>query len=374
MEFPVFFHLTDKDRIREAADQCAEVGFDMILLSFGTGFDLEGILANATALAALRDDIAYANSRGIEVGAYDLIGGTRHENIPDQWIAVNHDEIKSVCLASGWYENIVEKVNRILRGYLDSISVKRSLKGARCLIIDHKLKALTSLDCLQVLAINEIANLTALEADGTYYAYTCSSKSHKHHQNLQDSVYKQSLRQGMMFTEMMKNGIYINQPELFFFFGGHKSGQTQRKGLSIMTLNHTQLVQIFSCAGMGYDESQFSLPRWMDISISRQTVYVNTYHYIPSQGWMFLPLVQYHGGGEVATFEPLEQNLKAYEWALAQYFGAGVQACYRGFRLYDTEKTKQVVKKWTDFNRKYRSILQGDLIHVSATFKLHSKL
>ena len=130
MEFPVFFHLTDKDRIREAADQCAEVGFDMILLSFGTGFDLEGILANASALAALRDDIAYANSRGIEVGAYDLIGGTRHENIPDQWIAVNHDEIKSVCLASGWYENIVEKVNRILRGYLDSISVKRSLKGA----------------------------------------------------------------------------------------------------------------------------------------------------------------------------------------------------------------------------------------------------
>ena len=124
---------------------------------------------------------------------------------------------------------------------------------------------------------------------------------------------------------------------------------------------------------MGYDESQFSLPRWMDISISRQTVYVNTYHYIPSQGWMFLPLVQYHGGGEAATFEPLEQNLKAYEWALAQYFGAGVQACYRGFRLYDTEKTKHVVKKWTDFNRKYRSILQGDLIHVSATFKLHSK-
>ena len=104
------------------------------------------------------------------------------------------------------------------------------MKGARCLIIDHKLKVLTSLDCLQVLAINEIANLTALEADGTYYAYTCSSKSHKHHQNLQDSVYKQSLRQGMMFTEMMKNGIYINQPELFFFFGGHKSGQTQREG------------------------------------------------------------------------------------------------------------------------------------------------
>ena len=47
---------------------------------------------------------------------------------------------------------------------------------------------------------------------------------------------------------------------------------------------------------------------------------------------MFLPLVEYHGGGAAATFEPLEKNLKAYEWALAQYFGAGVMACYRGFR------------------------------------------
>ena len=110
MEFPVFFHLTDKDKIRETADQCAEVGFDMIWLSFGSGFDLEGILKDMPALNKLRDDIAYANSKGVEVGAYDLIGGTRHENIPQKWIAVNDDQIKSVCLASGWYENIVEKV------------------------------------------------------------------------------------------------------------------------------------------------------------------------------------------------------------------------------------------------------------------------
>ena len=83
---------------------------------------------------------------------------------------------------------------------------------------------------------------------------------------------------------------------------------------------------------------------------------------------MFLPLTEYHGGGEAAIFEPLQQNLKAYEWALAQYFGGGVQACYRGFRLYDTEVTKRVVKKWTDFNKKFRSILQGDLIHVRIIF------
>jgi hypothetical protein len=41
-----------------------------------------------------------------------------------------------------------------------------------------------------------------------------------------------------------------------------------------------------------YAEDQFSLPRWQDLSISRQTVYDNTFTKIPSMGWMFMPLVQ----------------------------------------------------------------------------------
>jgi hypothetical protein len=64
-----------------------------------------------------------------------------------------------------------------------------------------------------------------------------------------------------------------------------------------------------------------------------------------------VPLVEYHGGGEAATLEPLSEHLDAYEGHLAQNLGAGVQACYRGPRLYDTEETKAVVKRWVDFSR-----------------------
>ena len=32
--------------------------------------------------------------------------------------------------------------------------------------------------------------------------------------------------------------------------------------------------------------------------------------------------------------------------------------------MYDTEQTKTVVKKWVDFYKKYRAILESDLIHV----------
>ena len=79
---------------------------------------------------------------------------------------------------------------------------------------------------------------------------------------------------------------------------------------------------------------------------------------------MFVPLVEYHGGGAAATLEPLSEHLDAYEAHLAQNFGSGVIACYRGPRLYDTEETKMLVIKWVDFYKKHRDILNSDIIHL----------
>ena len=81
-------------------------------------------------------------------------------------------------------------------------------------------------------------------------------------------------------------------------------------------------------------------------------------------GWMFVPLVQYQGGGDAATLEPLRDHLAAYGAHLAQNFASGVQACYRGPRLYDSEETKALVKHWVDFYRRYRAILDSDIVHV----------
>jgi hypothetical protein len=47
-----------------------------------------------------------------------------------------------------------------------------------------------------------------------------------------------------------------------------------------------------------------------------------------------------------------------------QYYGAGVQACYRGPRLYDTEETRQLVLKTVAWYKKYRDILNADMIHL----------
>jgi hypothetical protein len=115
---------------------------------------------------------------------------------------------------------------------------------------------------------------------------------------------------------------------------------------------------------MGYREVNWSLPRARQVILARQNVFDGTWQKTPSMGWMFVPLVQYQGGGGEATIEPLAEHLDIYEAHLAQNFLAGVQACYRGTRLYDTEATKAVVKKWVDLYKANRAILDSDIVHV----------
>src|SRR5665648_1239136 len=70
------------------------------------------------------------------------------------------------------------------------------------------------------------------------------------------------------------------------------------------------------------------------------------------------------GRGEEAVLEPLADHLKDYEQLMMQYYGSGIQACYRGPRLYDTDETKQLVIRTTAWYKKYREILNSDIIHL----------
>ena len=250
--------------------------------------------------------MSYARSKGIEVGGYDLIcldrgHGGYGGSVGDEWSRVDADGTLSVdaCFASGWADK---------------------LRGA----------ALDFLDA---------TGLSMLETDGPYGGGACASQNHSHHHGLEDSVYMQTLIQADFYTELRRRGVFINQPDDYFFQGGQKTG-------------------------MGYNEDQFSLPRWEDLGVSRQSMYDDTYVHTPTQGWMFVPLVEYHGGGAAATFEPLAENLEDYEWALAQYLGFGVAACYRGTRLFDTDETRAVVAKWVAFYKEHREILISDIVHV----------
>ena len=84
----------------------------------------------------------------------------------------------------------------------------------------------------------------------------------------------------------------------------------------------------------------------------------------PTQGWTQVPLQDYHGGGPAAAFDPESQHLAEFEMALAQNFGAGVSACYRGNRLYDAPSALAVASKWVGIFKAHRDIMTADIIHV----------
>lgn len=112
METPLYFHAihSDSASFRNAVDQLHQVGFDMIFYSFGSGFDLEAVAGDPKRLQQLKEDVAYANALGVEVGGYDLICWTR--KVKDEWAAlVKHSQgYEGACFASGWYDHLLSQV------------------------------------------------------------------------------------------------------------------------------------------------------------------------------------------------------------------------------------------------------------------------
>jgi hypothetical protein len=49
---------------------------------------------------------------------------------------------------------------------------------------------------------------------------------------------------------------------------------------------------------------------------------------------------------------------------MMQYYGAGIQACYRGPRLYDNDTTKATVIKVINWYKQHRGILNSSVIHL----------
>lgn len=304
-ENPIFMHCTstDPEVVRTAIDQCAETGYEMVILSFGSGLDMEDESEeNIAKYKALAD---YAHSKGIELGGYSLYAS--------RWIS---DEVDLINPATG------------KRGGM-------TFGSSPCICTEwgydyfHKIRA-----------FYEKTGFDVLEHDGSYNGDPCASTSHAHHSGLEDSQWKQHKVIDDMYRWMCAKGIFMNVPDDGFrFVGSNKSA-------------------------VGYREVNWSLPRDRQIILGRQNIYDGMWKRTATNSWTFVPLVQYHGGGAAATLEPLDEHLDAYKAHMIQNYGSGVQACYRGFRLYDTERTKECVKEVIAWYKKYRDILCSDVIHL----------
>ena len=101
-ENPTFLHLTDATEagIRRAVDQCAAVGFEMIILSFGSGLDMES--TDPAYVRSVAASVEYAHSRGIELGGYNLMASSRRVGHAGDCVNASGAWNGAACLASGW--------------------------------------------------------------------------------------------------------------------------------------------------------------------------------------------------------------------------------------------------------------------------------
>jgi len=299
-ENPLMMHVRSADErtVTNAISQCAAVGFEMVILSFGSGFDLEN--EQPATLARAQKYAAYARAKGIEIGSYSLLA-SRH-------VGGGHDVVmppgqsptfgNSPCLVSAWGTNYFRRLYEFQRD----------------------------------------SGFTLLEHDGSYPGDVCQSDQHPGHRGLADSRWNQWRTIAEFYRWCRGQGFYLNVPDHYFLAGSSKTG-------------------------MGYREVNWSLPREQQVIHTRQNIYDGTWEKTPSMGWMFVPLTEYQGGGAAATIEPLDEHLDHYQRMLVSNLALGVQACYRGPRLYDTERTSAMVKRWVDWFKAHRDILEGDLIH-----------
>jgi hypothetical protein len=300
-ENPIFFHLryADDESVKNAVDQCSETGFEKIILSFGSGFNIED--TSKANLNRFKNLTKYAHSKGITLGGYSLLASRRIGGGHDVVMPEGKQPVfgNSPCLGSEWGAEYFKKLYRFI----------------------------------------EYTGFDNFEHDGSYPGDVCASADHPGHEGLNDSQWNQFRTITDFYKWCRGKGVYLTVPDWYFLNGSSKTG-------------------------IGYRESNWSLPRRQQEIIERQNIFDGTWEKTPSMGWMHVPLVEYQGGGSEATIEPLKDHLPHYEQRLADLFGAGVQAAWRGKRIYDTIPTKDLVKKWVTFYKKHRAILDGDIIHV----------
>lgn len=301
---PIFMHLVSKndEQVRSIIDQCAETGYEGVILSFGSHCNMEDTsAANIQRWKTLTD---YAHSKKILIGSYSLFSSRR--------ISDEHDVINPLTGKPGG-------------AFFGNAPCFGSVWGLAYL---EKLKFFMSKTGFDI-----------FENDGPYPGDRCASTTHPGHRGLEDSQWRQMALQKSLYRWCNENGIYVNAPDWYFLDGTHK-------------------------IALGYREVNFSLPRAQQKILNRQNIFDGTWEKTPSMGWGFVPLTVYQGGGAEAVLEPLSEHLSDYEQLMVQYYGAGIQACYRGPRLYDTETTKQTVIRVIDWYKRYRQILNADIIHL----------
>ena len=191
-ENPVMSHLVASDpaTIRRIVDQAAEVGMELVILSFGSGMNME---SRDPAYQARYKEVAdYARSKGVVLGAYSLLASrgaaSGADNCGGPGARIRYGVMP--CLAAKWGQDYLAQIRAFLTN-----------TGFAC-----------------------------FENDGSYPGDTCAHTDHAGHHGLADSQWTQFQAICGLYQWCRANGVYLNVPDWYFMNGSSKTAMGYREG------------------------------------------------------------------------------------------------------------------------------------------------
>ena len=322
---PLTHHNTGR-LTKEVIDHAAEAEFEMIIQSYSAPDESKQMLARDQAtLDKYKELVDYAHSKGIAIGIYQA-QYTRGQysqnkeygtNAEGQWGA-------SMCLASAAFDDYWDNFKNFVQYTgLDCVEIDGTYPGNYCNCGEQ-----------HVNKDKETDPANPLDAD------TGKASKYKFHNGVFDSQVKQwenGVR--MMCAEFRDMGVFVKVPAWYYLNGANK-------------------------CGIGYEEAAWSQPRQEQLLYGRQLMHNASYGRTMSMSWSHVPFAEYHGGGGDAAFQPFKEKKEDYNWVIAQNIGNGVNSDFRGPALFD-DGTQDVLNKWVEFYKRYRGIVNSDMVHIS---------
>ena len=297
----LFFHAaTRMSGLQPLTREAANVGFEAILQSFWTGFqiwnDLESYRSRRKGyLRAVRN-------LGLLPGAYMNLLKTPAP-IPDG--------AGSRCPMRGW----------------------GAVMG---------LASWGNLDYYQprVRGMIEEIGLEVLEIDAAYPLTRCDKSDQDYMVGGADSQHKQWTINNEMYAYLRARDIYVNASDWHFLNGANKSSIGYEEDAWSRPRGEQLLLDRMYIYNGTYEKS----PPW-------------AWSVIPNTQYQ-------RSSTRPSWYAPQSQNFVDYHWAVAQNFLSGVQHTFRGRSLFDTDKVEGMLKYWVDVYKTYRGTLKGDIVHI----------
>ena len=304
MESPLYTMITDISStaaFRLAITTAAAAGFEYVLVGFGAaGYCgmCQDQIGNTTWVAWFKEQVEFANSLGLGVGAYTLMQHNAWgESVPRAEQVLNRDGTRGgiACFATEWHAMYRKSV------------------------IDFA----------------KTVGLYSIETDGQYEGAACADEGGDHHHNgLAGSWHAQTQATAEFNIALKYNGIYQTGADAYFWSGANK-------------WNHADT------------DAGYALPSvWERLSVGRDYVFDSTTTRLHSSGMYGIGDI----ASDCRALDPIPGRLQCIDFALASFLGQGVVSDVVARVLWEptdpqASQIQAIFSNWSAFFSKHRAIL-----------------